>query len=590
MSPKDLAILHGEKAVVGLVGVICLWIMYGAINNPDIRASASTGMTAGKIKEEIAYIEEYRPKAQPPQLKSVPRYANRLASDLANAVVADTVMAWTTAHPDLGPTVGLSDFFYVYEAMPPQFKAADQVGAVSLTLGLPPAIRLLERIGDGDDIVWKRAAGGAIENHATIVGARIQRQDGESWVPVGGIIPFEKFGEPIHLTDAKDFATYTFRAQFLIAASGYRFGQGDGGSVLVHAGRALPEDADKDAASVYIARLNRAVAGVDEAALVEGLIRPESTVPAGIILEANETLHVGPWSEPSSVTVSSPIRFQLTRLAPDLDNIEATFLLTKLMRDGERSAWLNVQSFRVKRGEVLGGVVEEVNPLDERKMKTKIDLTTPFVLVRVERDVERIIYHQVRDVARKDGQPGRELELRTRTARTDAAVLKNTRTNTESTFVRLGRVTIPLGDVILDPPIQGGDEAQAFREDAAGFKPQPLRIAEPILHQPDAGPLEELRKAGDALAKTDTPYYELSTGELVYWEPINKRVLRIWKLGVVPPAPVAAPVRTPDPRRPGPGVPPEGEMLPDMMSPDMMDPSMMPPGGGGAPAPRRRAR
>lgn len=602
MSPKDLAILHGEKAVVGIIGVICLWTMYGAINNPDIRASDATGMTAEQIKEEIAYIEEYRPKAQAPKLKDVPRYANRLASDLANAVTADTAMAWTTAHPDLGPTVGLSNFFYLYEAVPPQFKAEDQVGAVSLSLGLPPAIRTLDRIGDGDDIAWKRAVGATVENHATIIGARIQRQDGDTWVAVGDIIPFEKFGEPIHLADVKDFATYTFRSQFLIAASGYRFGQGEGGSVLVHAGRALPEDADEDDASAYIARLNKAVAGIDEPALVERLVRPEATVPAGVVLEANETLHVGPWSEPASVTVSSPIRFQLTRLSPDPDNVEATFLLTKLMRDGERSAWLEMQTFKVKPGEKLGAEVNAPNPLTPSTFSVPIDLRTPFELVRVERDVERTIYHQLRPVSRKDGKPGRELDLRTRTTRTDVAVLKNTRTGEEVEYVKLGRITVPLGDTILDPALESGDEAQWFRENPTTFKQQPLKIAPPIKHEPGTGPLEELHQAGDPLAITEVPYYELSTGELIYWETINATIMRKWKLGVTPPEPVIPRTPAPSPTAPNPGQPaiPPQDMPPEMMPPDMdpsmmppdMDPGMMPPDmmppEDGAPAPRRR--
>ncbi len=545
MSPKDLLVLHGEKALVTVVALICVWIMFGAATDPDIRASAAQGgMTADQIKENIAKINEYRPRAQPPILKQVPAYANRLSSDLGRPVVAETMMGWTTTHPDLGPTVVVHDFFYIYEALPPKLAAADKVGAVSLSLTLPDSVRDLDRIGDKDDVLWKRAAGGSIENHATILGAQIERKKDDTWVPVGkGMIPFAEMNVPIQITDVQDFGTYTFRARYIIAASGYRYGQGEGGSVIVHAGRTIPLKGDDTAAAVYLARVNKALAG-DEPDVAPKLIHPTDTIPKGVELRNKESAYNGPWSDPVAVTVSSPIRFQLARLSPDFDadKIEATFLLTKLIREGDRQGWVEMQTVKVKKGDKLGGMIKAKHPLRDDGWERALDLSTPFELVRIERDVERILYRQIKDQARSDGKPGRELVTKDKPYKADLAVLKNTRTGEEVTVAKLGRITVPLGDPILDPPTLGGDEAQDFKDHPGEFVMPPLDPKAPTLHQPGEGPLEELHAEGDGLAVTDTPYYELSTGELIYYEPINKTVLRKWKLGVTPPAPL---IKTP---------------------------------------------
>jgi len=564
MSPKDLMVLHGEKAVVGVVALICVWIMFGSATDPDIRASsAQGGMTADQIKEAISKINEYRPRAQPPILKQVPAYADRLASDLGRPVVAESMMAWTTQHPDLGPTVVNHEFLYIYEALPPKLAAADKVGAVSLALTLPESVRNLDRIGDGDDVLWKRAAGGSIENHATILGVQIERQKDDSWVPVGkGMIPFAEMNDPIQITDVQDFGTYSFRARYVIVASGYRYGQGEGGSIIVHAGRTIPLKGDDTAAATYLARVNKGLAG-EEPEVGPKLIRPTDTIPMGVELRNKESLFNGPWSDPVAVTVSSPIRFQLARLSPDFDpdKVEATFLLTKLIREGDRQGWVEMQTVKVKKGAKLGGIIQAKHPLRDDDLNRDLDLSTPFELVRIERDVERILYRQIKDQARSDGKPGRELVPKDKPYKADLAVLKNTRTGEEVTLVKLGRVTIPLGDVILDPPTLGGDEAQEFKDHPGEFVLPPLNPKAPIVHQPGEGPLEELRAEGDGLAVTDTPYYELSTGELIYYEPINKAVLRKWKLGVTPPTPVikAPPVRPAPPA----GVPAGNPVGPD---------------------------
>jgi hypothetical protein len=617
MSAKDLLILHGEKAVVGVVGALCLWTMYGAMTNQDIRAAGGDkGMSADKIKDAIAFIDNYRREAKPPILKTVPAYADRLATNLGTPLVPDRAVDWLTAHPDLGPVIQTLNFYYVYEAMPPKITAVDRVGSVELEVSDILGIRDFDRIFDGDSATATRNTGAKIDNHADVIGAMIERQDGDNWIPVGDMVPYEKFGAPIAVTDVKEYGSYNFRARLVIAATGFPFRQADGaGSMLVLDGRALPEDADADAASAFMARVNLAVGGDPrEAELNARFIRP-GTVKAAE-LQDRELAYLGPWSDPVSVTVSSSIRFQLDKLAMDPTKEEATFLLTKLMRDETQQAWVEVQKFVVEKPNKLGGVVLADNPLTEIVANEKIDLTTPFVLTKVTRDVERTIYYEIKEKARTDGEDGKMLELRTKTTKTDTATVKNTLSGAELVLVKLGRITPPVGaNRIIDPPIEGGDEEQWFRTDPAAFEQAPLVPKAPVKFEPGTGPLAELNTNGNNLAKTNTPYYELSTGELIWYEPLNKTVMRAYKVGAEPVAPKVYEVPMVDPgmnpdmnpgaaqpgnsrRRRGrgeeevppgmEGMPPDG--MPPGMPPEFMNPESMPPGvqPDAGKAPRRR--
>ena len=605
MSPKDILILHGEKALVVLIGGACVWSMIGAMTNAEIRpAGGAKGMSAEEIKQAIASIDGYIAKANPPQFKPVPNYAGRLAGDLARPVVADPAMAWLTAHPDLG-TVVSNDFFYVYESLPFTVKAEDKIGAVSLSLVEPTLVRGLDRLKSGDDASWERKAATVIQNWAQIVGVQVERQDGETWKPVGtGFIPYADLGTAIPIDGVEDFATYRFRARPVIAATGVTFGKDGGGSVFIHLGQTIPVDGDDQAAEAFVAKCANALLKGEDADLLSRLARPVGQVPPGVTLEPRENIYHGPWSEVASVQVSSPIRFQLDKLSPNVDEESATILLTRLVRDGSREGWLDMQKFTLAKGDMLGAKgVRAKDPLRDDGRQVEFDLSTPFKLVKVERGVSRTLYYEIKPKSRTDGSKGKDLELNVKTTSTDTATLLNTRTNEQIVLVKLGRITTPVGDRILDPPdLKNGDEEAWFKEGPAAFKQTPLLPPPPIKHAPGTGPLEDLLKSGMSLAKTDTDYFELSNGQLVFWEPINSEVRKVYKLGVEPPPePVATvPEVTPDAppttggrrtsRQPGAEAPMDGESMipPDFMPPPeemLEDGSMLPPP---EPAPTRR--
>jgi len=270
----------------------------------------------------------------------------------------------------------------------------------------------------------------------------------------------------------------------------------------------------------------------------------------------------------------------------------ATILLTKLLRGDGQEKWLKLQKFTLRPGDILGGPKNEDNPLTPETSKEEFDLTTPFKLDKLEKEVERILYYEVKAVARPDGK-GRMLDFKPKTVMTDVATFSNTRTGEVVKLVKLGRLIRP-GDpqARIYPDLTAAEEDKLFEADPGTFKQQPLKPDPPVKHAPGTGPLEELRKKGDRLATTDTDYFEMPDGRLYYWQPLNKDVFMRLTPGAtykaheaVAPVPVPEPAaprppggKTRPPEGPTPGFPPGG-IPPGSMPPGGMPPGSMPPGG-----------
>jgi hypothetical protein len=616
MAAQDFFVMHGEKVVVGVVGAACAYLILNAFTNDGIRPMGGEGgISATTIKDDITFIDGYRPKAKEPILKPVPDYAGRMKNDFTRIIPSPQLMAWVTAHPDMGQRIGdnqsggeVLSFIYVYELLAPTLTVKDAIGSFEVGVTVAPPQRTAERLVDKDEVTWQRkATEGTIDSSADIVGALIERQVGKGpWEPVndGKLLAFSDFKTGISIPTV-DYETYAFRARLVARATGYGFGA-PGGEVMVANGRWIGLDAEPTEADFL--KLMGAVNQRNQAVLSK-FIRPTRDNPAlsSVELKGRENLYVGPQNDATVLRAQSAVKFQLLKLDPDPadpSKSTATLLLTKLFRANGKEGWVEMQQYKtLKPGMKLGDDTRKLDdPTDDEALKVPLDLSTPFELVRVDKDVKRVYYHELKLVARKDGKPGKEFELRSKEKTTDTATFKNTRTGEILVVAKLERLTRPNSpDAMITPDLVPVDEKEEFEKDPGAFAQQELLPALPIMHQPDTGPLEDLFKKGKKSAKTDTPYYEMPDGRLYYYEPNNKLVPPdVWKLGVTPkpkvelpkPEPKATPAPTPvptgaghKPTTPEPGMPPGG---PESMPHDGMPPGVMPggqgvPGGPGVP-------
>ena len=573
MSAKDILILHGEKLALVVTGLVCGLVLFNTFVNDEVRPSTE-GATAKDIKDAIASIAEYRKRARPPLLKPVPEYAQRMKDDFARSLPARPAMAWLTVHPDLGPITPPDTFLYVYELLPPKLEVKDAIGSLEVVIGLPETVRGSERLSDLAKVEWTRKDVGVVANHAEIAGALIEQRTGKDakaeWKPIGGgrLIPVEDLVNPVTIEGTVDFETYAFRARLVAKATSFRPGSEASGDVLVAEGRSLAADTTPD--DEWWRRLESRIFG--KAQDFKGFVMPGPT-PDGLVLLDEESAYRGPLAEPLTLVASSAIRFQLDKLAPDPQNPNAqlaTILLTKLLRQEGKEAWLPMQKFTVPVGATLGGEKEAKHPLVEGHPIDNFDLTTPFKLEKIDKDVRRVIFYEIKQVARTDGKPGKALTVDKKEVTTDVVTFLNTRTGDKLALAKLGRLTRP-GDpkARIHPDINAVDEQEAFEKNPGAFVQQILLPEPPLRHAPGTGPLEDLHKKGDRQAITDTDYFELPDGRLYFWQPPNREVYMRLKPGanykarevVVPaiPAPVAPVAPAPTPPRPGTGgTPPPG--------------------------------
>lgn len=591
MSAKDILVLHGEKIALGVTGLVCGLVLFNTFVNDEVRPSAEGG-SAKDIKEAITSIAEYRKRARPPILKPVPEYAQRMKDDFARAMPSRPLMAWTTVHPDMGPITPPDTFLYVYELLPPRLEVKDAIGSLEILVSLPEAIRGKERLSDLDKAEWTRKDVTTVANHAEIAGAIIEQRIGKDakaeWKPVAGgkLIPLEDLAKPVAIEGTVDFETYAFRARLVAKATGFRPGTDGDGDVLVAEGRILPLDATPD--EDWWRRLESRIFG--KAQDFKGFITP-GPAPEGLTLSEGESAYTGPLAEPLALVASSAIRFQLDKLAPDPQKPDAqlaTIQLTKLLRQDGKEAWLPMQKFTVPVGAVLGSPKNIKNPLANDGVEEFV-LTTPFTLEKIDKDVKRVIYYEIKQVARTDGKPGKALEVFPKEVSTDVVTFANARTGDKLKLAKLIPLTRP-GDpkARIFPDLTPVNEKQAFEDSPGTFTQQVLLPDPPIRHAPGTGPLEDVRKK-DKQATTDTDYFEMPDGRLYFWQPLNRDTFMRLKPGatykarevVAPVAPTPVP---PAPVSPRPGTnkaPPPGDLPPDgpppYGPPDGMPPEATPP-------------
>jgi len=255
---------------------------------------------------------------------------------------------------------------------------------------------------------------------------------------------------------------------------------------------------------------------------------------------------VSPHGEPICAPVPPPVRagadlaadlrFAFVKVitgeagAPD----QAEFLITRRFPQPDGTVrWLDrPRAFRLGINDDLGGMLILAPPGVGYWFKVRVDLRTPFVLVGINRNVQRTMYYEIRTAPRDPPDTEKIMEVVAKGIEVEVAVLRNTTTGSLLEVPRLmTRIRRPHQfNAIYDPiiPSDPDDEIQQFTDHPADYVPCPLTPPAPIKHAPDEGPLEDVRiRTGDELMKTDTDYYEFADGRLVWWEPLNHQ-LRVY--------------------------------------------------------------
>jgi len=596
MTAKTLLLAHGEKALVLVTVGLCSLGVWTTMTDDSVRP---TGITSGALREKGEAIEKVMKEAAAPQLLPVPGYLTNMQRRFDAEFATGNHMAWLSAMPDRGP--GEGTILYIYELPAPTVAARDVAGVVELTVSAARSMRPQgRRVADGLEVQWMSPTGG--QNSAHLVAFAIEtRIQGQEWKPLkskdvaGGIIPVGTTGTIlVKLEGLEPWATHEFRAASICRASGYPLIANAGGTatgtVLVVPGRIIEgQDIENLQWEPWLQGLQRG-----EASVLKRFRAPAKLdLPAELKSNPLEETYSGDFSDQfANVQVTSDVRFALDQVNDQDGNLIATILVTRQFKNPKAAAvWLKEPvKFKVAIGDIIGKQVDVPNPRVDNK-KINVDLTTPFELKDVKRGVKRILYYEIREVARTEGdKKGKDLAIVAKESQTDVAILRNTKTGLSTELVKLATIRRPTkAGAVFDPWIEADvQEEELFKKDPATFR---MAILEPTAPKPwgaEEGPLGKLRAEQDEVDQmsftTDTTYFELADARLVWWEPLNKRI------HVYPEQ--AAPVKVdtempqtgtgpglPPKGLPGPKTPPTGKAPPGAIPPGMMPPGMMPPPG-----------
>ncbi|MCK6486773.1 MAG: hypothetical protein L6R48_00280 [Planctomycetes bacterium] len=639
MAMKPLLIAHGEKALVVVVVGLCALEVWTTLDDPSIRPDKAS---PAEIELKVALIDKALRGGGAPQLKPVPAYLENLQQRFRAEFAQPGQMPWLTAMPDRGPSDTI--LLYVYELAAPTIEARDLSGSVELAISLPQAVRQGDRrVSDAAQVVWSTPAGVKNSARMVGVLVETRPGADKPWAPVktkdapngilalpgAGVPPRAAVPEPrpaapgpalgampgaaagpgpgmdmmggppapvavaepargalsLRIDGLESWTLHEFRATLVAVATGATLGKEaskSGYGVLVTAGRVVPENASID--ELPWDQWRKGLEGNVPEVVGRFLTGRAGPLPAGMELTPGEQAYLGqPMAKGVPVQVTSDVRFALERIVNDPNGVaQAQVLVTKQFSiPGGGVVWLKEpRGFKVAVGSRLGGPVQVPDPRPGRNGIVNADLSTPFVVAEIRRGVERVYYHELREVPRQ-GAKGRDLQVVPKKGLTDVVVLRNERSGSTFELVRLGKVPAPAkAGTVTYPTLKGEiDERGEFVADPLAFQVPPLEQPAPVRWEADKGPLAKLREEHPEdrdLYTTDTAYFAFADGRLVWWEKLNK-VVRQWP----EPAPgaVTAPVSGPEtapPVEPHAPLPPHPGAKPPRGAP--VEP--MPPGPG----------
>jgi hypothetical protein len=262
-------------------------------------------------------------------------------------------------------------------------------------------------------------------------------------------------------------------------------------------------------------------------------------------LKGSELLYRSADSDEATIVPTDSIRFVFDKVNQNLQDPAqngATILLSKFLRDQRTAAdkkagkWMDKPFlYKLLPGEGLGKEETIPNPWESNKGNFPVDLRTDYVLTAVKEKVKRIAFYEIYAESRPMAGKAKDLKLKAKEIDTEVAILTNTKSGQELSLPRCEKLTKPnkpLSQFYPDFPGLVYDEVAEFKKNPSTFKQNPLLPKEPTKWEPGTGPLEDLRKVrNDPLLTTDTPYYELADGRIVYWEKFNFKMVVFVKPG-----------------------------------------------------------
>lgn len=544
MDPMQLLKMHGEKAGVAVVAVVCVWSIYGTLTDPGIRPK---GVSQQTMTEQIDFITKEMNSNQAPSLKPPKPYAEEMLARFARSMPRPARISWLMAHPDIGGN-GSGIFFYIYDLFPPKVSASDDIGKVILNLALADATLAGDgsgnrRLTSAKEVHWPRdSEKGEIDNHAEITGLQVEMKVGnQPWRPLNqgdvkdGYITRAALdhGTVKFVSDAT-WQPVWFRARSILVATGFTGDATGDNTILVHDGDTTEPSSWED--------LDHAFRN-DGAAFLKGYLAPaDGDLPAAVTLKKGEHGYVSQWFQPDPVMITAKVRFALEKVTGDPGAEIADFLVSRQYQMTDGNQWLEKpERFHTKVGELLGGWRDVHTPKDPQGYRSHEDLSTPFRLKSVERGKECVWYYEIRAVrtnppagAPATARPGHALEFNPRTHQVDVATLENTVTGETIEVAKLEKILRPLGaDTIYVPVVHGKEynELTEFMRSPAGLVQRDMHPPAPQFLDPSdpKGPLAKLHASDRTLAPVATstvPYLMLSDGRLVWWNDTNNRVFQ----------------------------------------------------------------
>ncbi len=426
---------------------------------------------------------------------------------MVSAVAIRLALEDRLASPPRGPLV----------VSPPDFTIADRCGWIEVVL-FPPVIArasggALAAPAGGDRPADPLPTDGVIPLGALLemrVGAGDWGPPHAEGIAADGMVVVNQRPVLVHIPTTMPWMRHAFRARTLIAAAGPPRGG------VISGLRPTAGPAEAPPGRILSAR---------------------AITPDAAATQAGELRYRSEYSGEQVLLATGNVRFALVRVIGAVEDAQksgAVFEVSAALRTIGEEHWLTppIQYTLRTTGDPLDFMAIVRSPLDEGPSKMQLRFQTPFSLKEVTTEVKRIAYYEITAKPRAAGGGGRDLAVREKSLQTQAVELAypTGEVITLPTLMRIARPPHPGAIIYPDFPSPVYDELAEFRKDPAAFRQWGLIPSAPVEHQPGSGPLEEQRnRTGDPQLATDTRYYELADGRLVYWEPVNM-ALRVYRL------------------------------------------------------------
>jgi hypothetical protein len=564
MKLPPVLIAHGEKIVLGLVLAGCAWMVASTV----LDSSTKPAISEGAIKTDSETIRQAKQTTATPGLKPLVRYGDRIRTRLATQNDVVRVPRYLAAHPSVSTTVNDTPIFpYVYALGAPEVALGDALDAITVRVELPPLSGLPNdvRLSGDPQKAWTRRinmGGNELEvgNRAQVVGIEVQVRnagsDDDAWRPLettdapAGQLLLGKGKMDTVLKPVEEWRTYEVRARVLATATAFEDSLSNE-VLVVDAGAFVEGLAGKSINWDFML-----VQARSEDRKLRGQLFPvrDPGGPVARELGQRERLFRGSWSPVVRRQAASSVRMVLDGVSSGLgtDGPRATLLLSRRYPEG----WVAPVKFQIGVGGAVGDP-RHVGIKPWEKVRSTIDLGTPYTVKEIKTGLERVLHYEVKAVS--DGQGGRALEQMAYKREWTAVVLTNTVTKEDLTLYALGSIAARAAEsanLKIFPRLPGRDkpivEEALFAKDPGAFVQPVLAPPTPILHQPGTGPLVGHPKV---VNQPSAPYVELPDGRLIYIDPLNSRLglQEVLRPGAKPleplpgsePAATAAATRTP---------------------------------------------